>query len=381
MLMTGTPRPLRLLVKFKLLKMPVVGWMLRATKAVPMYRKKDGVDTRQNAASFDAIDSALREGAVIGLFPEGESLNSIGIRSLKSGVARMAISADEAPGGSIGLLIVPIGVTYEDRDRFRSTVAGIIGEPIDIAPIIESCGETWRRAIPLIMGRIRESLESLTLHAETEEEHATAVALERILETTDAPLGLRRRAALALLKTDTGPNAERRAQAIRELGERLAKAGLRGDDVLAPAPSALAVVIPSLWATPLALFSLIAWGPPIALGLIVSRHAPTPDKLVTTRMLFTSTPFPLWILFLVGAAWFFGCGTAALAAAVGVAVALLTFARSIDALIGVGRAARLRALKRTPAQAEASAQAIRSIREAFASSTDAPQVGRSGNTP
>ena len=137
MLMASTTRPIRVLVKYKLMTTPFIGWVLRATGAVPMYRKKDGVDTRQNAKSFEAIDRALREDrSVIALFPEGESLDAIGLRELRTGVGRMAISAEASKEGGIGLRVVATGVTYERRDRIRSRASVLIGEPIEVAEVL-----------------------------------------------------------------------------------------------------------------------------------------------------------------------------------------------------------------------------------------------------
>ena len=232
-----------MLVKYSLLKMPLVGYVLRNIDAIPMYRKKDGVDTRQNASSFEAIDNALLEGAVIAIFPEGESLNSHRLRPLKSGMARMLLSAYEASNSTLNPVVVPIGVTYEDRDRFRSLASAVIGEPFEVVPIIERAGSEFRVAIRAIMKESRGRLEELTIQADSEEEWSAAVGLERILPRSSAPIGIRQMEALQALRKDTGEGAERRREIIDQLGDSLRRARLSGDEILAPAPSLVGVAL------------------------------------------------------------------------------------------------------------------------------------------
>ncbi len=363
--MSSTRRPLQVLVKYSLLKMPLVGYVLRNINAIPMYRKKDGVDTRQNASSFEAIDKALLDGAVIAIFPEGESLNSHRLRPLKSGMARMLVSAYEASDSTIKPIIVPVGVTYEDRDRFRSLASAVIGEPFEVVPIIERAGSEFRVAIRAIMKESRARMEKLTIQADSEEEWSAAVALERILPRSSAPIGMRQMAALEALRQDTGEDAERRREAIARLGDSLRRARLSGDEILSPKPSLLGVVLPLLALSPLLLLSLAVWGLPILISERASLRAPTPDKLVTVRLLgnfvlvpafavITAAVLAVVVTPLAGGAWL-------LAALLSVA----TFTWSYDLAVAAIVRWRRRAIARSSGGTESIQGALRSIREAF----------------
>ena len=361
--MSSTRRPLRVLVKYSLLKMPLVGYVLRNINAIPMYRKKDGVDTRQNASSFEAIDKALLEGAVIAIFPEGESLNSHRLRPLKSGMARMLVRASDS---TIKPIIVPVGVTYEDRDRFRSLASAVIGEPFEVVPIIERAGSEFRVAIRAIMKESRARMEKLTIQADSEEEWRAAVALERILPRSSAPIGMRQMEALEALRQDSGEGAERRREAIERLGSSLQRARLSGDEILAPTPSFLGVALPLLALSPLLLLSLTVWGLPILVSERASLRAPTPDKLVTVRLLgnfvlvpalavVTAAVLALAVNPLAGGAWL-------LAALLSVA----TFTWSYDLAAAAIVRWRRRVIARSSGGTESIQEALRSIREAFA---------------
>ena len=367
MLMASTARPIRVLVKYKLMTTPFIGWVLRATGAVPMYRKKDGVDTRQNAKSFEAIDRALSEDrSVIALFPEGESLDAIGLRDLRTGVGRMAISAEGSKEGGIGLTVVATGVTYERRDRFRSRASVLIGEPIEVAEVLRRAraeGKGERGAVTILMADIAERMRGLILHAEDEEEYEAAVALERLLPDTGAPAGVARVAALRSLRTDTGEGAARRRELVTQLGGRLEAARLRGDDVLAAPPSAAAAWVPLLWLLPLLAVSAVALGPPFLLARQIAWLRRTPDKLVSLRCMFAFAGVLLWTPTLVAVGAVVQGWTGAASAAVLAGLALGTYAATLDAWL---RARSARARRRLARNGEDAAlgEAIRAIRAA-----------------
>jgi 1-acyl-sn-glycerol-3-phosphate acyltransferase len=77
-----------------LFRWPVLGAMMRATGAVPLYRGIDATGMTpeerraQNARSLDALAQAVAEGRFSCLFPEGDSHDAPNLLELKTGVAR-----------------------------------------------------------------------------------------------------------------------------------------------------------------------------------------------------------------------------------------------------------------------------------------------------
>lgn len=365
-LMSTTNRPIRILVKYTLMKVPLIGWMLRGMHAVPMYRKKDGVDTRKNAGAFEAIDQALKENTVIALFPEGESLDAIGLRELRSGVARMAVSAIDASEQDLGLLIVPLGVTYENRDRFRSRASSIIGEPIDVDEALAGVGtENARTASQVLMKEVRKRLESLIFHATSPEEHRAVCALERLVPMDDVPLGIRRQRAARALRKDTRPDAAARHALVSELGASLERGRLTGDDILAERPGFLGTWGAFFSLLPLCAVNLLAWGVPILGALTFARFRRTPDKKVTLHVLGGFAGFVFWIPLLTlilcfGFEWW-GIPISAAVFAIGFA----TFVPVVDRVLALRGDIIRRALHRSPEEIESLREAVRSIREAY----------------
>lgn len=105
--------------------------LFRLAGAVPVYRRRDGGGADQNASAFEACHAALADGAHLAIFPEGETHLEPKLLPLKTGAARIALGA--AHDAKVkGITIVPVGLVYEDRGRFRSHVALQVGEPIHV---------------------------------------------------------------------------------------------------------------------------------------------------------------------------------------------------------------------------------------------------------
>ena len=85
---------------------------------------------------FAACHEALAEGAHIALYPEGGVHREPRMIPLKTGTARIALGA-AADDGVRGIEIVPIGLVYDDKARFRSQVAIHIGQGIDVDEWVE----------------------------------------------------------------------------------------------------------------------------------------------------------------------------------------------------------------------------------------------------
>lgn len=257
LLVLGTlPVRARFLAKHTLWKMPGLGPLLAAGGAIPVYRRQDeGVDPAKNAEAFARCHEELAAGGSIALFPEGISHNLPGLQPLKTGAARIALEAEER-FGDLGLRIVPVGLLFDVRPRFRSRAFVQVGEPIDPAPEAAAyrgaAGEPGGRAaaVRALTARIDAGLRAVTLnYASWEEARLIARAAELIGRPELELPGRRsleegielRRALLAGYRE----LAERRpekvaaaAEAVRRYDRLLRVLGLRDDQVAARYPPA-----------------------------------------------------------------------------------------------------------------------------------------------
>jgi glycerol-3-phosphate O-acyltransferase/dihydroxyacetone phosphate acyltransferase len=120
----------RFIAKAALWKVFVARPFLWLAGVLPVYRASDGDRSSKNASVFDACHRKLAQGATVAIFPEGTTGDRGGLDRVRSGAARIALgSLPTAPD----LVILPIGLAYEDRVETRSRAVVMFGEPIVVA--------------------------------------------------------------------------------------------------------------------------------------------------------------------------------------------------------------------------------------------------------
>lgn len=80
-------RLVRFMAKSDVFGMPVIGWLMRGMRHVP-------VDRAAGAGSIDAAVEFLRSGGLVGIFPEGTISRSFELADFKTGGARIAQQAE-----------------------------------------------------------------------------------------------------------------------------------------------------------------------------------------------------------------------------------------------------------------------------------------------
>jgi 1-acyl-sn-glycerol-3-phosphate acyltransferase len=169
---TMLPREPRPLAAATLWDMAVLRPLLIAVGAIPVYRQQDSQDpghTEKNADMFSACHEALAQGACIVVFPEGESHAGSELKKLKTGVARIALGAEQHRG-PLGLRIVPVGLNFDARQKFRSRVLISIGKPVDPLAGLSRVDAQCRESVGQVMSLVEEGIKSVTLNYPSWEE-------------------------------------------------------------------------------------------------------------------------------------------------------------------------------------------------------------------
>ncbi|MFQ5677075.1 MAG: 1-acyl-sn-glycerol-3-phosphate acyltransferase, partial [bacterium] len=113
-------------------------WFLRSCGVIPVYRREDAPEKMdQNVFAFQACYEVLERGGTIGIFPEGTSDMLRKVKRLKTGAARIALEAEARNGYDLGVQIIPIGLYFFSRSRFRSRVLMNVGEPMKLRPYFQ----------------------------------------------------------------------------------------------------------------------------------------------------------------------------------------------------------------------------------------------------
>ena len=141
-LSASIPRPVRFVMYYRIFHIPVLSWIFRTARAIPIAGAREDPALMQRA--FDEIDRALANGDIVGVFPEGTLTRDGEIAVFKSGVERilakrpvpviaMALRgmwasmwsrrSARAEGGRLDRMRVP--------RRFRAHVDVVADEPLD----------------------------------------------------------------------------------------------------------------------------------------------------------------------------------------------------------------------------------------------------------
>lgn len=147
--------PLHFLANAKLWNYRFMVPMLNGTGAIPVYRREEHDGEVDNQAAFDKVYEVIEAGNCLGIFPEGVSHVESQLAKLKTGTARIALEV--AARGKAKVKIVPCGLNYIHRHRFRSQVLIEFGKAIDI-------DERWVRDYA---EKEQETVRELTEHLAT----------------------------------------------------------------------------------------------------------------------------------------------------------------------------------------------------------------------
>ncbi len=182
--------------------------LFRLGGVLPIHRRRDGEDASRNESAFVACNVALASGAHIVIFPEGEMHLEPTLLPLKTGAARIALSA-VADAGVVDLTIVPVGLVYEDRGRLRSHVEVHFGEPI---AVVDWLGEYRRDSSPAVRAltdRLSDALAAVTVnHGSAEETRVVDRAAALVRADEPAANGGHRFARRNVLRRDLGSAIE-----------------------------------------------------------------------------------------------------------------------------------------------------------------------------
>src|SRR5206468_3217897 len=128
------PRQVHFVATVQLFRFKPLAWLLKQCGIIPVNRLKDDPRAMRSVAdTFEACFKVLEEGGAVGIFPEGVTYDDAQLKTVRTGAARMALELEHRHGGSLGLKIAPVGLTYSAKERYRSEVLVHFGEPMDIA--------------------------------------------------------------------------------------------------------------------------------------------------------------------------------------------------------------------------------------------------------
>jgi len=318
-------RRVRPLARAPLFTRAIIGQVLRDLGALPVYRPQDDPAlVGRNETTFDAAVTALRQGDAVLVFPEGVSHSQPELAPLKTGAARIALRAEEAHGWTLGLAIVPVGLTYRRKTFFRGEAAAFVGEPMTAAPYraaYESEPAACVRDLTAAMAVALEGVLPRLASAEDEALLDAAEALYRAERESDGGSEIPKLAArlprlqlfaagMQWLRAHDAPRFERLAAAVRSYRYRLARLGLGASELplRGTARETLralgADALLTVFGLPLAALGVAAWYVPyLAPRLVLKWRPPVYEARATVKLTTSLIVFPLAYVAWLVLAW------------------------------------------------------------------------------
>ncbi|HVM14661.1 MAG TPA: 1-acyl-sn-glycerol-3-phosphate acyltransferase [Egibacteraceae bacterium] len=135
---------------------------------LPVHRRQDEPGTIDNRQAFERSYQVLsRRRGLVAIFPEGITHDVPALAPLRTGAARLALGA-RARGGR-GLMIMPVGMAFDDKLVLRSRALARVAQPIDLDEEIgrfvapgEPDDDTNRAAVQRLTDEIEHRLRAVS---------------------------------------------------------------------------------------------------------------------------------------------------------------------------------------------------------------------------
>jgi len=326
-------RDIRFLAKSVLFEGPLKP-LVAGSGAIPVYRRIDeGADVSKNVETFAAVGRALAAGDAICVFPEGVSHSTGRLVPLRTGAARMALTAAHA---GVDVSLVAVGLNFDRKTTFRSRVTVVYGQPFHCSDLAGAGPQP--DAVRALTDRIADRMRRLLVEADA---RADAALIERVDRLYAAARGrradphervTRRRIIATGIERLRSFHPERYDELLlrfRRYDERLRRFGLRdrhldlqistGDAVEFALREAIAgTVLLPLAAAALAIFAI----PYRLTGYAARWFTHETDVAATAKAVSGFLIYAAWLVLLSAAVWWrAGRGAGLLAFAMLVAIA------------------------------------------------------------
>ena len=106
LLMAASPRPIRFIMDHNIFKVPVLGWLFRLAKAIPIASRTQ--DPKAYEAAFDAAARVLKDGELLCIFPEGGITSDGSLQEFKGGIMKIL---ERTTQQGVEVPVVPMALT------------------------------------------------------------------------------------------------------------------------------------------------------------------------------------------------------------------------------------------------------------------------------
>jgi len=152
----------------------IVAKILRFWRVMPTYRSKDSggkSDLMKNLETFQIAANILKNGGIIGMFPEAGHQQGRYLSTFKKGVPRICFEAEEISDYKLHLQILPVNLHYSNIHNFREKALVEIGKPFRFNEFLEIYKNNPNEAYLQFNEKARAILKSMVLDIEDKEHY------------------------------------------------------------------------------------------------------------------------------------------------------------------------------------------------------------------
>jgi glycerol-3-phosphate O-acyltransferase/dihydroxyacetone phosphate acyltransferase len=177
----AVPRKVNFVATVQLFRLAPLRWLLTQCGVIPINRVKDDPRAMRTVLdTFEACYRVLEAGEAVGIFPEGITHDDPQLKTVKTGPARMSLELEHRHEGKLGLQIVPVGLTFSAKERYRSEVLVNFGEPILVADFLAGYPAQKHTCIQTLTTVLAQRLAALMLHLRQLERGRLIAAIKRL---------------------------------------------------------------------------------------------------------------------------------------------------------------------------------------------------------
>ena len=163
-------RSLFFLARGDIFKNKMVRKLFDKLHMIPVYKPDLSPDqVHKNEMIFEKCYEYLERNKAVMIFPEGISKTERRLRPIKTGIARIALGAEEKNNFNLDLCIVPIGLNYSNPHYFKSDVFVNIGAPISVSEYQEDFLKDSKEGVLQLTDRVKSELEKRIVIIEDEQ--------------------------------------------------------------------------------------------------------------------------------------------------------------------------------------------------------------------
>ncbi len=170
------------IVNASLFQSPFQRWFFNTFYCIPIERPQDTQGRPiNNEEAFARCDAHLGRGGHLFIAPEGTSVLERRLRPLKTGVARIAFSAEQRQDFGLGVRILPICLNYEQANKLGTRLLVNVGAPLLAADYRALYEKNPRQAAYAITADLEKAMQSLLVVTRDDEEDRLVRRLEAML--------------------------------------------------------------------------------------------------------------------------------------------------------------------------------------------------------